>query len=271
MFSKKSLPANTFIPTPARTMAISQLCLSFTVLLFILGYPFTGHHYVLKSRLLVFDSVIQSNLFKTLPLEEQNLLLKERNSIKARMSYPFMTKIASSINKFATTAGFKQAWIALSIVIALLILLKVEGAALAAWVLPLLAIAYALDNYLEEGKQFPSQEEKLFPSESLLIDKYLGQKLSGNIFNQREELLHGWHLYLIDEFIMENPATDPLLFKEQVARGEFAFNLKRASLISQDPIRKHPREKESPLLLNLYVFWNIFFAWFVNRSKWKLA
>jgi len=271
MFSKKkSFPPNTFIPTPARVMAISQLCLSFTILLFILGYPFMGQHYALKSRLLVFDSVIQSNLFTTLPVEEQDLLLQQRDSIKLKMSNPFTSKIFSSINRLATTAPFKQAWIAFSIVIALLILLKVEGAALAAWILPLLALAYALDNYREGVKPLLSQEEKLFPSEIMLIDKYLGQKLSGSILNQRDELLYGWHLYLIDEWAKEMPATDPFLFKEQAARGEFAFNLKRASLISQIPIRNKQREKESPLLLSLYITWNIFFAWFVNRSKWML-
>jgi hypothetical protein len=271
MFCKnKSIPASTFIPTPPRVMAIIQLCLSFTLLLCILGYPFMGQHYILKSRLLVFDSVIQTDLFKALPMEKQNVMLQGREFIKSKMGNSFTTKVSSSLTKFATTALFKQAWIGFSIVIALLILLKAEGAVVAAWILPFLALIYTWDNYHNGWKQSTFPEEMLFPSEKLLIDKYLSGKLSSNIFNQREELIYGWHLYLIDEWAKEIPVTEPLLFKEQVARGEFAFNLKRASLISQIPLDRKEK-KESFLLLSLYIAWNSYFAWFVNRKKWLLV
>lgn len=272
MFSKrKTIPKEAFIPTPARIMAIIQLCLAFTALLFILGYPFMGKHYALKSRLLVSDSVIQSNSFEGLPEAKKESLVNEKKSIKEQMGASFVEKMGSSFKRIRQTPVFELAWIAFSIVIPILILLKTEGGALAAWVLPLLVLVYAIDNQQRGWQSSDLAADQLFPSERVIEEKYLGRKLSANILSQKDDLERGWRLFLIQEWAREVPAEDPILFLEQAAKGEFAFNLERASLLAQEPIQSHPGKKEPIILLVVFFLWNLFFAAYINQKKWNLS
>lgn len=272
MFSKKkSISDEAFIPKPARMMAIAQLCIAFTVLLIVLGYPFMGKHYTLKSRLLVYDAVIQDPRFESLSPAIQEGLNQEKSSIVAQMGSSFLAKLATSYTKFAQIPKFKKLWLVLSIVLPILILLKIEGAARAAWVLPLLALAFALDNSRYGMRASPNADEQLYPSEQILETQYLGRKLSSNILEQKGDLLLGWHLYLIKDWAGEVPDTDPEIFKQQVKKGEFAFNLERAIRHANIALQDSVGRKESSILLFLYILWNTFFAYFINKKKWELG
>lgn len=272
MFSKaKPIPNDAFIAKPARMMAIGHLCLAFTVLLFILGYPYMGRHYALKSRLLVYDAVVNADSFATLDPEGQKRVTQERNALQAILSSLFMDKTSDAIKRLFHVPGFKMAWIALSIVLPIFILIKKEGAAAAAWILPLLALAYAIDNQQNGWTPVLTEEEKLFPPEKDILEHYVKKKLEHSFLSQREELLQGWHHYLIQEWAQQIPHEDPSLFKQQLTKGEFAFNLARLNALAKEPIKDNLRQKEPLIVLLLYVAWNLYFAYFINKRKWKLS
>ena len=67
---------------------------------------------------------------------------------------------------------------------------------------------------------------------------------------QREELLHGFDLFLIEKWAHEIPSSDPDLFRKQKIRGEFAFNLARLENSTS------PASSQHSTLLLLYFLWN---------------
>ena len=52
---KKTFPPGTFIPTPQRLMAIAQLCIAFSLLLWYAMQPFMGEYFDLRSRMLLYE------------------------------------------------------------------------------------------------------------------------------------------------------------------------------------------------------------------------
>lgn len=266
---KKTFPKGTFIPTPARVMAILHLCLAFTVLLWSGGYPFMGELYALKSKKLLHEQVIQSESFHHLPKSEQELITSGLEKIQSQSQIGFLTKCKRMTQILAFyLPSFMQAWLLFSLVIPILLLLRIEGAVLAAWLLPILVLFYAVHNQ-NYGKDLSlTQEMALFPTEEMLVSKYVEGKLDSRILAQHQQLKDAWEKYLIVEWAQERPSKVTARYKQQLDQGQLQFNIARIKAQEKDRISHYVEafhKKESVFMLILYFAWNLFFAYFVNR------
>lgn len=287
---KKEFPPGTFIPRPARIAAILQLCFAFTAFIWACGYPFMGELFDTKSQMLLYQNVmgvlpinqkaIQSdgyikNLernaerFKNLPEYIKNNILKGYKKLNDKISKSFFEKFKKSVQILILgISPFEQAWIFFAVIISVLILKKREGAAQAAWLLPLIVLLYVSDQWHRPA--IPNKEALLFPSEKIIVEEYLQGRLSERISEQQEELKIGWKKYLIDHWAHEMPSEDLSRFELQAEQGEFNFNLERINVVNESNKNSFVI-KSSMGLLTLYLIWNVFFAWIVNKYKPKLS
>jgi len=165
--------------------------------------------------------------------------------------------------------ALEQLWILLSIVIVLLLIFNIEGAKQAVWLLPIVVMCYAVDNYLTGTKPHVQADVALFPSEQTISNDYLYQPLSANIFEQQQQLQKGWQLYLIREWAQELPSEEQSSFDLQAEKGEFAFTLARLDKLNEESRLDRAalfHERKSWLMLLLYLIWNLFFAYQISRS-----
>lgn len=280
---KKHFPPGTFIPKPARICAIIQLCLAFSVFLWNASEPFVGEIFTLKSRLLFYQDVMgipatdnipvekqlrldrNANRFKSLSTKTKNQLVENFQLIQKQLQRSFLDKVKSVITLFAyRISPYELAWIFFSIVIPILLLKRVEGATQAVWLLPLLAAAYAVDSRWYGNGHQESVESRLFPSERELVENYMKEPLSQDVFVQQEQLLNGWKRFLIIKWSHQHPSDDKIIFDKQAEDAEFNFTLARLESRSK---QKHffILEKNQPVpsypLLILYFFWNTYFAY----------
>lgn len=284
--AKKIFPLGTFLPTPMRVLAILQLCTAFTTICLYAGHPFMGALFNQRAKLSLFEIVMG-----TLPgmLEKQQLYNREQfgkldpakhqmilnayYKLQAESNRPFLTKCSDSIKiLLLEMPPFTKGWVFFSILLSILLLRKKEGAATACWILPILSVAFAFDSYHAPSKSTISPEERLFPNEEILLQKFLKEPLKPNILEQHAQLKRGWELFLIHEWAKEAPLTYPE-YEKQVFKGELAFNLKRLELRIKNPSASPTflaGVSYNPLLFYLFCFWwNLFFAWFMNRNKWR--
>lgn len=289
------ISSNIFIPIPARVVAILQLCIAFTMILSNMGYPFMGELFANRSAQLIFDTVIGVNSekvaaasdspralqynryqqrnaarFSQLSEAQKSYILEQYDALQAKNRASFFSKLKRSIHILIfEISPWEQAWLLLSIVVCILILMRVEGAVQAIWLLPLLASVYAIDNRLHGADVGMTHEASLFPSEQVIIENYLNEPLSGGITEQEEQLRKGWQLYLVREWAKVEPSQTVNIFEEQVEIGEFAFDLARLDAQIKDRnVEASPfRRKESVSLLALYLLWNLFLAGFVNVNS----
>lgn len=277
MFSKKSktFPPGTFLAKPLRILAIIQLCVAFTLLISYGGYPFLRELYEIKSRKVLYEGVMgkhdegKANRYEALPSAQKDDLTKQYRVLQQKSERPFLEKLGDSIFILVhRVAPFEKAWIVFSIVISILVLIKVEGAVTAAWLLPLLVTAYSIETLASGGNQLKSWEEELFPSEALILHDYLKEPLKANILEQRAQLLKGWNLYLIREWAKQEPAEEVSQFQDQVKEGEFRFNLERIGRMAKEPLSTEAssfNKRYSMPVLALFFLWNFYFAWLMNR------
>jgi hypothetical protein len=259
---KKKFPAGTFIPGPARICAIIQLCIAFSILLWEMAQPFTGELFRQKSNALLYEEVIDNPKFASLPQEQQSQILAHYDAVKIEKQRSFEAKVAAAADRMLFHGSvFKRSWLLFSIILPIFLLKRREGALAALWILPLLALCYAVDNQ-RSGTRFISQEAQLFPSEKEIVEKYVAGGLSPHIFEQQEQLRTGWKHYLVQEWLEERPSHDPQLFEQQAQEGAFAFALARLEKRQLDNARKArlPIQQEHPLILGIYLFWNVLFA-----------
>lgn len=281
---RKEFPPGTFIPTPQRLMAIGQLCLAFSLLLWYAVQPFMGEYFNLRSRMLLYEYVMgtsdllkkrsgqeeklerQAERFQLLPEDQKNVLIKDYQQIQDYAKRPTFQKILDGLRTlFLEIPSFEQAWIFFSITIAILILLKVEGAKSAAWLLPLIVLAYSIDNQLT-GKVSSSPDLTLFPTEAIIIQNYLAEPLAASPFEQKEQLEKGWKRYLIDQWSMNQEAEE----NRQLEEAEFQFTLARLNLLHAQPRSEWLNtfhEKLSLFSLFFFLAWNVLFAWVVSRPS----
>ncbi len=278
---RKSFPPGTFIPTPQRLMAIAQLCLAFSLLLWYMAQPFMGEYFTLRSRMLLYEYVMgtsdilksragqdakmerQAQRFKLLPIEEQRMLKEDYQQLQDYAKRPLFKKIGDAFQLIIKEIpSFEQAWIVFSITIAILILLKKEGAKQAAWILPLIVLAYGVDNQLT-GKPFsPSPDTSLFPTENMIIQHYLNEPLVSNSLGQKEQLEKGWKQYLIENWTFDSKTQDA------EERAEFNFTIARLKLLHAQPRSEWLNsfhEKLGMFVLCFYLLWNGVFAYVVSR------
>jgi hypothetical protein len=285
--TKKAFPPGTFIPTPARVVVILQLCLAFTLLAWNAGLPFMGELFANKAKMFLYQDVrgianpekvdvesiqkLQRNAhrFEKLSLQQREHLAQTYAGLQTPSDSTFLFKLKRSIHLLLVELPpFELAWLVFSVVISIMLLKKVEGATLAVWLLPLVVFAYGVDNRLNGKGSGLTEEAKLFPTEETIVADYLKKPLSANVFEQREQLVRGWQLYLVEAWAKQTPSTDPKVFQEQMEAGEFAFNVARLEKMALDNhLSTPPLHKKEPLaILALYLIWNNFFAWFVSAK-----
>lgn len=275
---KRNFPPGTFIPTPARICAIIQLCIAFSLILWDLSEPFTGELFRQKSKALLYEEVMgiapaenpsqeQRELsernalrFQRMPEEKRAHIIEGYKKLKIEKTTSFLNKFQRAVaSLFFEIPLFERAWLLFSIILPILLLKRTEGASAALWILPLLTFCYSVDNQMH-GKPYESQEAQLFPSEKKIIEEYLETPLSRDIFEQQEQLKEGWQLYLIREWTGQEPSNSLPEFKQQVEQGSFAFTVERMEKRLLDDSKASPFQKKNPLLLFLYLFWNLSFA-----------
>jgi hypothetical protein len=288
---KKIFPPGTFIPTPARVMAIVQLCLAFTVILWNASQPFMGELFDLKSKqLLVYDVMgipsehlsgslaeiaktkkdrLERNAmrFQALPATRQQEIAKLSNQWQQELQRTFLDKLQRSFHVLAfDIPPFEQAWLLLSLAVPILLLKRIEGAKYVVWLLPLTTLLYAVDNRWHAVSAI-SAEAQLFPTEQTLIQQYIKEPLDKDVFGQKSQLMQGWKRYLVIEWGKETPVKEPKLFEGQAEKGEFVFNLARLDAKKADrggdaisKNRRPPQNPESLSVLAIYLFWNLSLA-----------
>lgn len=282
----KTYPPGTFLPHPQRLFAIAQLCISFSLILWMLGQPFLGEYYALRSRMVYYEYTMGTSeslmmkgeglkmernreQFSRLPQDDQALVINDYKALQEFSQRPFLTKILDGFKVlFLQIPAFEMAWLFLSVVLSLLLLLKVEGAPQAVWILPLLVLAYAIDNRLEGLPQRSSPDQALFPSEQTIFQEYTKTPLGHAAMDERVQLQTGWEEYLIDLWLPKGfPAANRT---EAVELAEYQFNLARLKLLHNQPQKEwlsSHRERVSLMTLITYMVWNLLFAWTMNKKK----
>lgn len=280
---RKIFPPGTFIPTPQRLMAICQLCIGFSLVLWLLFQPFIGEYFTLRSRMLLYEYVMGtsdllrkagqeeklqrlSEQFNHLPESQKSLVLSDYRLLQEYTRRPALQKLIDGIQSFILDIPpFEQAWIFFSITIAILILLKTEGAKSAVWLLPVIVFAYAVDNQLT-GKTASSPDLHLFPTEEKIIQDYLKEPLSDSFLSQQKQLERGWQNYLIDRWSFTQEANE----EQKIEEGEYQFTLARLKLLHNEPYSEWLNtfhKKQNLLLLFLFLAWNTLFAYIVSRPN----
>jgi hypothetical protein len=251
---KKTYPEGTFIPKPARIVAILHLSLAFTLLLGVILGPFLQDYFTYRKEASLYEFIMgQKNekRFKALPTEEKEAILLKHQMLKKRYDLSFLQKTQKAFTDILKMEKLTLAWLILSIAIPIFLLKKREGAAKAAFLLPLLSLFYLLNHV-------PTSAENPFPSEKYIIENYLKEPLGHDVDSQYHQLLKGWQHYLIDQWSHNKDQSH----QQQIEEGEFYFHLHRM---------KNFKETESSSLFTkmIYLAWNLFFAIIVNKFKNK--
>jgi hypothetical protein len=264
---KQTFAEGTFIATKPRVLAIIQLCLAFTAFLLLAGKPFMTDHYQIKSEMLIYEYVMgkqnnnQAELFHSLPNETQDKIHTQYETLLKKASTGFLGKIQKSCDIiFFEAPSFERTWIFFGVLIPILLLKKVEGARHAIWILPLITLAYLINNHLH-GIDRQSELDKLFPSEHFLETRYLKIPINSlAIAEQQKAILKTWQLYLVEFYTKEIPSEKREIFHTQVLKGDFAFNLERLEKSFLDKADKKDEDKIPPALAGLYLTWNCLLA-----------
>lgn len=233
-----------------RVLIILQLIFAFSLLVWVWIKPYTMKVVAKKSQTALYEMVMaREALFNALALDDQKVLTAGYEQGKSP---------ALSI----TTSPFVIAWIFFAILVSLLLLFQIEGAIASSWLLPALVLAYGYFLYTAP----PKTGSGLFPSEDYVRKHYLTEPGKG-----RGHLIKGWHRYLIVEWAKENPSTNEAIFKEQLDKALFAFNVERLKWIQEgkgdDVVVTGFASPPSFLRLLAYFLWNLLFAWSITKKS----
>lgn len=283
MKEKKKL-VRAMISPKLRLMTIIHLCLVFTLMAWWFGQPFMGELFTNKSKMLLLQQVIgmsnnndnpelqalfyrNQNRFHSLSPSDQELLLDKYEVLRKASETSFLTKLKQIVElALFKIPPFELAWIFFSLVLSIFLLFQVEGVQQAIWLLPLITGLYIIDNQLNGMKFTMKEEEKLVPSEEVILRDYLKEPLKKDIFEQHQQLKYGWHLYLVRNWAKEEPSHLPQEFQKQVEKGKYAFNFARVERITLQPDQNLYRTKSSCYLLFAYLLWNFVFAYAVHKE-----
>ena len=277
------------LPKATRIVIILHLCFLFSFAAWCSLKPFLEEYYTVQKKNILYKTVFgdlslsnergfnvnllkrNQERFNSLPGKHQAKILDDYHKLQKRASLTFTEKTKRALHILIfDLPPFIKAWMFFSFFTSIFILLRVEGATLSAWLLPIITAIYAFNNLYFAPIAPPSVDQQLFPSENTIISKYLKEPLSSKISEQKEQLLKGWHLYLIQEWNKENPSISQEKFDLQVESGLFSFNIERLTLMEKQKKMSDSTlfsYKQFPFLLLIYLMWNLFFAAFVNRKK----
>ena len=270
-----------------RFLVIIQLCLAFSLILWYVFQPFMGEYFSLRSRLLLYEYVLgNSEIFKNqidkenkvkrnaqryqkLKPNQKETIQKDYQTLQNYAQRPMLTKIQDGVNLlFRYIPPFQLAWLFFGVVIGIMLLLHKPAAKQAAWLLPLIALVYLVDNRINGHSPAIPADNILFPKENQLIEKYMPTANKKNI--SRNELQEGWNKYLLAYWnIGDSEAKQEDTALEE---AEFNFTLARLMLIrnmAPNHWLSSFNEKSNYGVLGIYVAWNFYFAWKMNRSKRK--
>lgn len=280
MFKKrKEFPPGTFIPTPARILSIVQLCLAFSLLLWLASQPFMGDLFRVKSQLLLYKHTMgienpsdknlgskeklerNAHRFNHLPKTPRDKILSKFRRLQELLQTTFPQKLKSVWQIFAfKLSTYELLWIILSVLIPIFLLKRIEGAQHAVWLLPTLALLFLVDNQLNGKQDIPLD---FYPSENEIIHSYLKEPLHSGISQQREQLKKGWELYLVKNWSHQEPSLESQKYEGQVEEGEFAFNVAR---LEKMPLPFYEFQAKIPLYIAIcYVVWNLIFAYKISN------
>lgn len=278
----KVYPPGTFIPFPQRLLAILQLCVVFSAILWIIAQPFMGDYFAIKKRMLLYESVMgipslskesrsiealkkQQNWFNELPTNEKLQVTKAYQTLDHFLARSAAIKMIDGLQFFFKDISLLLlGWLVFSVIIPILVLKKVEGAKQVVWILPILAIAYTANNIYYGVTPTISPDNPLFPTEKILIEKGFMNEISNlSLIEQKKQLEEAWNAYLIKTW---NPDSKlPLL-----EYAQFQFTAARLKLLHAQPYFTWLRtnhQKDHPLWLSLYILWNFIFAWIIFPLK----
>lgn len=251
---KKQFPPGTFLPTTARIVAILHLCIAFTLILWYSSQPFMGRYFTVKSRMAIFETVFKDEHFSQLN-ENQKIALNEKyGELTKELDTSFWIKCLQSLNVLVNEIPtYEQAWLLLSVILPIYLLKRREGSWQAAWLLPILCFAFCVDNRFYGKGVVLTEEEKLFPTEAMIVAEYLDKPLSEDIFEQQTQLQAGWQKYLKEKW-----------------NNEFYFTVARAEK-TELPETMIVNKRLSYFVLGLFMFWNVYFAWtfFLHRKSFE--
>ncbi|MCH9610068.1 MAG: hypothetical protein S4CHLAM81_11590 [Chlamydiales bacterium] len=219
--------------------------------------PFVRQVTATKAATLLLKSVTSNDRFEQLPQEEQLELLKGQESLQKGTFRPLVTKFRLE--------GSGVIWALLSIIICLFLLLHIEGAHLACWLLPVTIVIYAFSL----NRAPPLKGEQIFPKEQTIEARFLEE---GESFeNKNERLVTAWNRYLIHDWAKETPSEDLAVHAQQLEVAVFNFNVQRAFWVlhkrGEDAVVAHLLFHPPLVLLIAYFIWNVVFAWRISRFE----
>lgn len=265
-----------------RVLIILHLCLAFSILLYLIGFPFLGAHFSLRSDLLVVESALgKSTLLQKIDPAKADLslqslsykrdYLKELNEIDRKslldaealiheqMGYSAGERLGTLQRFFASIPLSLWAWIFLSVFFSVKMLKELPLPPLRIWILPLLAFIYCIENY-ERGRLSPL--ESLIPPEPTLALKVEGRNDHESwLQNEQSKVKEAWSRFLLSQYgkSEDHPAA------KREALAEMRFQM--AWIKKMNPNRFILlQERHALLTLLLFLFWNLYFAFKTSRS-----
>lgn len=267
----------------SRIAAIFNLCLLFWMVAWYMGYPFLKEHSEYKDRTSVYKYVmgldedpdrskLMKNLFLQIPDEKQLQLIDDYEHWKSQFHRGWALKALDGtyILSFALPA-FLRTWLFFSLIVSLMVLYRSVHTREVIWILPLLALLLATDNYHFARSTPKPLDAHLFPSEEYIVTHYIDdQRLSGGMSNQFAQLKEAWNRYLVTEWLKEKPVKEEQAYKNQVLRGDHAFQVERLLHLGKAGTLgefNRFKEKYSPLFIFFFLAWNVVFAGIVAFDK----
>lgn len=266
------------LPLKLRFLSITQLCIGFTLLLWMILSPTLGKTYEDKKKLLLIESALGDTHGAAFQLaSDQEKQVLKRNQILSRSLSTEEKEALTTLQKTLierqdhrtlgtliqeTTASFfanlyTLLYVLFSIAVPLMILLRKQTAAAALIFLPLTAALFAYDNLLFSPLKQKTEEERLFPEEKDLQDAFLRNKEEENAPFSLQLALDYW---LIEKFLSVKPSSDLGLFSLQKEKASYRFLTLRALDQKNDLYSLKPAERMDKGTLAIYFFWNVFFT-----------
>lgn len=256
---KKKTVSENAVEKSARFYCILQLCVVFTVLCWHAGYPFLGEIYDIKQEKRLYDFIFDpvNRPFKEeLPQIERVELEKGQRFWQTQLDKTFVDKLKGSFwHMYRVMPRLELIWAVLSVVICVMALKQKEGYRHVVWLLPMITLLFVVEN-IAWGQIAPEQpDEKLYPSEEVLVERYLPNGLATGIEEQQSQLKEAWESYLTEDW-----------GKGNLGRGEFLFIQARIEARKEAyfSLTSKPMEKQPYFWLALYLLWNTLLAWKVS-------
>ncbi len=238
-----------------QSLTILHLCIACSLLLYFLGFPFFGTHFFYRSNLLVIEAAIgerglpdeiaaKKQAFLEEPASLQELILNKRAFYQAGLTRSWTEQVISALRIIPEVGAPLWLWLFLSFYLGIKLLKGVMFKQSTLLMLPLLSLIIVFHNF-NYGTQDPVA--KLIPSEAAILK---GQKLEGSVAEQIEMLKGKWTDYLLEKW------GEP---GDQLPIAEQRFQIAWARLLPMDSFSALS-ERRSPILLAIFVGWNLLFA-----------